>query len=79
MHRLIHLPALDILLGFPVQLLGLLALPYLGIRYLVDNKDVGQDLEVGVAWRNTTDVADHSSPHACRSPGEHRQHATCDA
>ena len=33
------------LLGFPVQLLGLLALPYLGLRYLVDGGDVTKDVE----------------------------------
>lgn len=30
--RFIHLPLFDFLLGFPIQLLGLLSLPYLGIR-----------------------------------------------
>lgn len=33
---LIHRPLLNILLGFPIQLLGLLTLPYLGVRYYVD-------------------------------------------
>ncbi|KAI8462887.1 MAG: hypothetical protein J3K34DRAFT_475724, partial [Monoraphidium minutum] len=42
---LIHLPALDVLLGFPVQLVGLLLLPYLGVRYLVDGGDVSKDVE----------------------------------
>eukprot|EP00882_Tetradesmus_deserticola_P001354 GHRQ01001466.1.p2 GENE.GHRQ01001466.1~~GHRQ01001466.1.p2 ORF type:complete len:143 (+),score=42.68 GHRQ01001466.1:2131-2559(+) len=42
---LIHLPALDIVLGFPVQLVGLLTLPYLGVRWLVDGKDASGDLE----------------------------------
>lgn len=42
---LIHLPALNVLLGFPIQLLGLLMLPYLGIRYLVDGGDVAKDVE----------------------------------
>ena len=40
------LQVLNFILGFPVQLLGLLMLPYLGVRYLVDNespsKDVGE-------------------------------------
>ncbi|GBF87293.1 tRNA-dihydrouridine synthase [Raphidocelis subcapitata] len=42
---LIHLPALNVLLGFPIQLLGLLALPYLGVRYLIDGGDVSKDAE----------------------------------
>eukprot|EP00878_Enallax_costatus_P019348 GHUV01020411.1.p1 GENE.GHUV01020411.1~~GHUV01020411.1.p1 ORF type:complete len:151 (+),score=32.72 GHUV01020411.1:69-521(+) len=42
---LIHLPALDILLGFPVQLVGLLALPYLSVRWFVDGEDAGKDIE----------------------------------
>lgn len=33
------------LLGFPVQLVGLLALPYLGIRWFVDGQDAGKDIE----------------------------------
>lgn len=32
-------------LGFPIQLLGLLALPYLGIRWYVDGQDAGKDIE----------------------------------
>lgn len=31
---LIHLPGLNVLLGFPVQLVGLLVLPSLGLRYI---------------------------------------------
>lgn len=42
---LIHKPILDFLLGFPIQLLGLAVLPVLGVRYFVDNKDVGKDVE----------------------------------
>ncbi|KAF6261659.1 hypothetical protein COO60DRAFT_1500622 [Scenedesmus sp. NREL 46B-D3] len=42
---LIHLPALDVVLGFPVQLVGLLALPYLGVRWLVDGNDASKDIE----------------------------------
>lgn len=41
---LIHLPGLNILLGFPIQLVGLLALPVLGLRYFVDGKDYSKDL-----------------------------------
>lgn len=33
------------LLGFPVQLLGLVLLPYLGVRYLADGGDVAKDVE----------------------------------
>jgi hypothetical protein len=32
------------LLGFPIQLIGLLAVPYLAIRYLADGGDVGKDV-----------------------------------
>lgn len=46
---LIHLPALDVLLGFPVQLVGLLLLPFLGLRYLVDGADVTKDVEAYVS------------------------------
>lgn len=42
---LIHLPALDVLLGFPVQLIGLLLLPYFGLRYFVDGGSVTKDIE----------------------------------
>lgn len=40
----IHLPLLDILIGFPVQLVGLVMLPYLGVRYFKDGKSVTEDL-----------------------------------
>lgn len=40
---LIHLPVLDFLLGFPVQLIGVLALPVLISRYVLDGKDVLKD------------------------------------
>jgi len=46
---LIHLPILDILLGFPAQLLGVLMGPYLLVRYLVDKEDLSQDVEAVVA------------------------------
>lgn len=46
---LIHLPVLDILLGFPAQLLGVLLGPYLLVRYLVDKEDIIQDVEAVVA------------------------------
>lgn len=45
---LIHLPVLDFLLGFPVQLVGLLALPYLGVRWFVDGQSAGKDIEEAV-------------------------------
>lgn len=41
----IHLPVLNFLLGGPIQLVGLLALPYLGVRYLVEKESVSQDVE----------------------------------
>jgi hypothetical protein len=40
---LIHLPGLDILLGFPVQLVGVLVLPYLAVKYLVNGDDILTD------------------------------------
>lgn len=40
---LIHIPVFDVLLGFPIQLLGLIMTPYLGVRYLVDKKDFVED------------------------------------
>lgn len=42
----IHLPLFDFLLGFPIQLLGLLSLPYLGIRYFIDREDATRDAEM---------------------------------
>eukprot|EP00210_Caulerpa_lentillifera_P005150 g4922.t1 len=42
---LIHLPGLDFLLGFPIQLVGVLMAPLLLIRYLVDGQDVTEDTE----------------------------------
>jgi len=33
---LIHLPLLNVLLGFPIQLLGLSLLPYFGVKYFVE-------------------------------------------
>jgi hypothetical protein len=35
----IHLPLFNFLLGFPLQLLGLLIAPYLAVRYLADGED----------------------------------------
>lgn len=35
---LIHLPLLDFLLGFPIQLLGLSLLPYFGVKYYVEKE-----------------------------------------
>lgn len=43
---LIHLPGLNVLLGFPVQLLGLIATGNLALRYFVDKEgDMMGDLE----------------------------------
>jgi hypothetical protein len=33
------------ILGFPIQLLGLLMLPYLGVRWFVDGESAGKDIE----------------------------------
>lgn len=38
-----HLPALDFLIGFPVQLIGLLVTPSLLYRYLKEGKDFSKD------------------------------------
>lgn len=46
---IMHLPLLNALVGFPVQLVGLLALPVLGVRYLVDGGDFGKDLETAAS------------------------------
>lgn len=40
---LIHLPLLDLLLGFPIQLIGVLSVPLLVTRYLIDGKDPVKD------------------------------------
>ncbi|KAK9798601.1 hypothetical protein WJX73_006868 [Symbiochloris irregularis] len=42
---LIHLPLLNLLLGFPIQLVGLLVLPYLVVKYGVENDDYVRDLK----------------------------------
>lgn len=42
---LIHLPGLNFLIGFPVQLLGVLIAPYLAIRYGLDKEDWYGDIE----------------------------------
>lgn len=41
--RLIHLPLLNFLLGFPIQLLGLALLPYFGVKYLVEKDSIKSD------------------------------------
>lgn len=45
---LIHLPGLDILLGFPVQLIGVLVLPYLAVKYLANGESVLDDVATAV-------------------------------
>lgn len=48
------------LLGFPVQLIGVLSLPVLGMRYLVDKEDIGKDVEkYSVSGVCCEPVADH--------------------
>mmetsp|Transcript_9959 Transcript_9959/g.16733 ORF Transcript_9959/g.16733 Transcript_9959/m.16733 type:complete len:161 (-) Transcript_9959:231-713(-) len=49
----IHLPVFNILLGFPLQLLGIAMAPYLGVRYLMDGKDVKED--IGDAFNAVTE------------------------
>jgi len=42
---IIHLPVLDILLGWPIQLLGVFSMPVLAFRYyLQKNNDITEDL-----------------------------------
>lgn len=41
--RLIHLPLLNFLLGFPIQLLGLALLPYFGVKYFVEKDSIKGD------------------------------------
>lgn len=41
-------PSTHQILGFPVQLVGLLTLPYLGVRWFVDGKSAGKDVEDAV-------------------------------
>lgn len=49
---LIHLPLFNALLGFPIQLLGLVMTPYLAIRYYVDKDgDMFDDAEALVVRR----------------------------
>ena len=43
MGRLIHLPLLNFLLGFPIQLLGLVLLPYLSVKYFVEGDNISKD------------------------------------
>lgn len=45
---LLHLPALDILLGFPVQMVGIISLPILINRYVLESKDVTSELSTEV-------------------------------
>ena len=46
--------ALAQLLGFPIQVLGLLVLPWLGVRYLVDKKDFGSEVSSTAVSRHVT-------------------------
>ena len=41
--KILHTPGLDILLGGPVQIVGILALPTIVTRYVLDGKDWMQD------------------------------------
>ncbi|KAL6778917.1 hypothetical protein ACKKBG_A04040 [Auxenochlorella protothecoides x Auxenochlorella symbiontica] len=42
---LIHLPLFNVLLGFPIQFLGLASLPYLYIKYVQEGQDYISDAE----------------------------------
>lgn len=41
--KIVHTVGLDVLLGFPIQLVGILALPGLVARYVLDGKDALED------------------------------------
>ena len=46
----IHLPLFNVLLGFPIQFVGLVVTPYLALRYYVDKEgDLMDDAEELVA------------------------------
>ncbi|EIE26783.1 hypothetical protein COCSUDRAFT_64655 [Coccomyxa subellipsoidea C-169] len=49
---LLHLPLLDALLGFPVQLIGVAALPYFYVKYAVEGDSIVDDL--GAAAKKVT-------------------------
>ncbi len=47
------------LLGFPIQLVGLLSLPYLGVRYLAEGADFQSDIKtaaVSLAGRGNSSL-----------------------
>ena len=48
-------PLVPQLLGFPIQLLGVLVSPILAVRYLVDKKDIYADLTDTVVSARWTD------------------------
>lgn len=41
---LIHLPGLNLILGFPIQLVGVLALPLLYVRYGIEGGNILDDV-----------------------------------
>lgn len=41
----IHLPVLDVLIGLPVQLLGLFVMPPLAVRWFVEGRSFEEDVE----------------------------------
>ncbi|KAK9835044.1 hypothetical protein WJX81_006644 [Elliptochloris bilobata] len=45
---LIHLPGLNLILGFPLETVAVLLLPYFGVKYLVDKDDVAADISNAV-------------------------------
>ncbi|CAL8467120.1 g6656 [Coccomyxa elongata] len=49
---LLHLPLLDVLLGFPVQLIGVAALPYFYVKYVIEGDSLVDD--VGAAAKKVT-------------------------
>jgi hypothetical protein len=83
------LPPRSQLLGFPIQLVGLLALPYFGLRYFVDGVDFSKDLDTYTSaitkklpgashagWDGAAAAACHAGAREVVECGKARQHAS---
>lgn len=51
------------ILGFPVQLVGLLTLPYLIVRWTLDGQSAGKDIEGAVVSHWSPDRQQHKTMH----------------
>lgn len=56
MHACTNIHFLLQLLGFPIQLLGLIMLPYLVVRYYVDGADLAKDAGEAVVRSGLTSL-----------------------